>query len=267
MTDFLTITETPGALLNAEQMGRMALRYSLAADLGAGRRVLDASCGAGSGLGLLVDAAQTLVGSDYSTAALTLAQQASAGRIALAAADAQHLPYAAGAFDLILSFEAIYYLPRPTAFLRECCRLLADGGHLLLSTSNPDWPYFAPGALSVHYPAAPELAQWLHDADFASVQLFGSLPVDAAASGLSAVRARARQRLLRIGLLRRDNRLTRALKRLSYGALTPLPAMLPATAALPSPWAELTPLAAEQPDRRHRVIFAVGESRGLERFL
>lgn len=50
----LTITETPGALLNQEQMGRMALRYSLAADLGAGRRVLDASCGAGSGLGLLV---------------------------------------------------------------------------------------------------------------------------------------------------------------------------------------------------------------------
>jgi SAM-dependent methyltransferase len=258
MADFLTITETPGALLNAEQLGRMVLRYSLATDLGAGRRVLDASCGAGSGLGLLVDAAHTLVGSDYSTAALTLAQQASAGRIALAAADAQHLPYAAGAFDLILSFEAIYYLPRPVAFLRECRRVLDVGGRLLLSTSNPDWPYFAPGALSVRYPTAPELATWLTAAGFAAIQIFGSLPVDAAASGLGAVRAQARQRLLRIGFLRRDNRLTRALKRLSYGALTPLPAMLPASAALPTPWAELTPIAADRPDRRHRVIFAVG---------
>lgn len=259
MTDFLTITETPGALLNAEQMGRMALRYSLAADLGAGRRVLDASCGAGSGLGLLMDAAHTLVGSDYSTAALTLAQQASAGRIALAAADAQRLPYAAGAFDLILSFEAIYYLPQPVAFLRECRRVLDVDGRLLLSTSNPDWPYFAPGALSIRYPAAPELATWFTAAGFAAVHLYGSLPVSAARGG--AVRAQARQRLLRIGFLRRDNRLTQFLKRLSYGALTPLPAMLPEAAALPSPWAELTPIAADRPDRRHRVIFAVGACR------
>jgi SAM-dependent methyltransferase len=255
MTDFLTITETPGALLNAEQMGRMALRYSLAADLGAGRRVLDASCGAGSGLGLLMDAAHTLVGSDYSTAALTLAQQASAGRIALAAADAQRLPYAAGAFDLILSFEAIYYLPQPVAFLRECRRVLDVDGRLLLSTSNPDWPYFAPGALSIRYPAAPELATWFTAAGFAAVHLYGSLPVSAARGG--AVRAQARQRLLRIGFLRRDNRLTQFLKRLSYGALT----LLPANAALPSPWAELTPIAADRPDRRHRVIFAVGACR------
>jgi SAM-dependent methyltransferase len=260
MTDFLTITETPGALLNAEQMGRMALRYSLAADLGAGRRVLDASCGAGSGLGLLMDAAHTLVGSDYSTAALTLAQQASAGRIALAAADAQRLPYGAGAFDLILSFEAIYYLPQPVAFLRECRRVLDADGRLLLSTSNPDWPYFAPGALSIRYPTAPELATWFTAAGFAAVHLYGSLPVSAA-RGLGAVRAQARQRLLRIGFLRRDNRLTQFLKRLSYGALTPLPAMLPASAALPSPWAELTPIAADRPDRRHRVIFAVGARR------
>ena len=47
MNDFLSITETPGALLNAEQMGRMTLRYSLAAELAAGRRVLEVSCGAG----------------------------------------------------------------------------------------------------------------------------------------------------------------------------------------------------------------------------
>ena len=37
--DYLSITETPGTLLNREQLGRMVLRYSLAAELGTRRRV------------------------------------------------------------------------------------------------------------------------------------------------------------------------------------------------------------------------------------
>lgn len=126
------------------------------------------------------------------------------------------------------------------------------------STSNPDWPYFAPSTLSIRYPATPGLAAWFTAAGFAAVHLYGSLPVSGR-QDLGAVHAQARrQRLLRIGFLRRDNRLTQFLKRLSYGVLTPLPALLPASAALPSPWAELTPIAANRPDRRHRVIFAVG---------
>ena len=260
MADFLAITETPGALLNAEQMGRMALRYSLAAELAAGRRVLEVACGAGIGLGLLLNAAGALTACDYSLAGLSLAQQASGVRVPLAAADAHNLPYASAAFDLILSFEAIYYLAQPGAFLRECRRLLAMNGRLLLSTSNADWPYFAPGALSVSYPDATELAGLLHAAGFVEVLLYGSLPVDQTLSPLGAWRARARRYALRASFLQRDHRLTQLLKRASYGALTPLPPMLPATARISAPFAELTPLPADQRDRRHRVLFAVARS-------
>ena len=91
MNDFLSITETPGALLNAEQMGRMALRYSLAAELAAGRRVLEVSCGAGVGLNLLAAAARTVTACDYAASVLPLAQQAAGVRVPLAAADAQAL--------------------------------------------------------------------------------------------------------------------------------------------------------------------------------
>ncbi|MFC1465281.1 MAG: class I SAM-dependent methyltransferase [Candidatus Brachytrichaceae bacterium NZ_4S206] len=259
MTDFLSITETPGALLNREQLGRMALRYSLAAELAGGRRVLEVACGAGVGLGLLLGVARSLAACDYSTAALALAQQSTGAQVLLAAADAQHLPYAAGAFDLIVSFEAIYYLPQPAAFLSECHRLLAAGGRLLLSTSNPEWPFFAPGALSVHYPTAPELARLLQEAGFQSVALYGSLPVDRMLSPWGAARARVRRLLLGVSVFRSDNLLTRALKRLGYGTLTPLPPLLPASMRLADPFHELTPLQADQPDRRHRVLFALAE--------
>jgi len=257
MSDFLSITETPGALLNNEQLGRMTLRYSLAAEMAVGRRVLEVSCGAGIGLGLLLGSARSLTACDYSPAVLALAQHTVGAQVALTAADAQCLPYTIDTFDLLFSFEAIYYLPQPDAFLRECRRLLTTGGRLLLSTSNPDWPYFVPGALSVHYPSASELVRLLQEAGFFAIELYGSLPVDQAISRIGAVRARLRRVVLRAGILRHDNALTRTLKRLGYGALTPLPALLPAALRVPAPFAQLTPLSLEQPDRRHRVLFAV----------
>lgn len=259
-TDFLTITETPGALLNAEQMGRMALRYSLAAEMATGRRVLEVSCGAGIGLGLLLDDARSIAASDYSTAAVQLASSALRASVALTTADAQFLPYQDGAFDLILSFEAIYYLPNPGAFAHECHRLLSEHGRLLLSTSNPGWPYFAPGALSIQYPSAPELAALLRNAGFA-VTLYGSLPIDRSISRVGVLRAWLRRRALRVAFLRRDNRLTRVLKRASYGGLTALPPLLTASQRISTPFVHLAPIDADQPDERHRVIFAVAERR------
>lgn len=259
MTDFLAIIETPGALLTVEQLSRMALRYSLAAEMAGGRRVLEVACGAGVGLGLLIGVARSLAACDCSASALALAHRSVGKQVMLTAADAQQLPYAAGAFDLILSFEAIYYLPQPPAFLSECHRLLSSDGRLLLSTSNPNWPFFVAGALSVHYPSVPELAHLLQEAGFQNIALYGSLPVERALSPLGAVRARVRRLLLGVSIFRRDNALTRTLKRLGYGTLMPLPPLLPASLRVANPFHELTPLQLDRPDRRHRVLFALAE--------
>lgn len=113
-----------------------------------------------------------------------------------------------------------------------------------MSTSNPDWPFFVPGALSIHYPSAPELARLVQEAGFANVALYGSLPVERSWSRLGTVRAQLRRLLLRSDLFRRDHALTRLLKRLGYGTLTPLPALLPASWRMAHPFRELTPLQA-----------------------
>lgn len=254
--DYLSITETPGSLLNREQLGRMVLRYSLAVELAAGRRVLEVSCGAGIGFELLAAVAQQFNACDYSTRVLALAQKAAVGHVPLAAAHAQALPYQNASFDLLVSFEAVYYLPYPAAFAAESWRVLAPGGQLLLGASNPDWPYFVPGALSAHYPSANALAALLAAAGFDQVQLYGSLPVDTTVSQIDTLRSRLRQAVSGIGLFRRNNVLTRMLKRASYGALVALPVTLPKTINIDDPFAQLTPIDPHCVDRRHRVLFA-----------
>ena len=161
MHDFTSITEMPGSYLNAEQMMRITQRYHLAAALAQGKDVLEVACGAGIGLGVLQEAARSLAGCDYTLPVLTMAQAHYTQRVPLLCADAQALPFAAASFDLVLAFEAIYYLKQPQCFLREANRLLRKDGTLLIGTSNPDWPHFAAGQMSVHYPTLPELAALL----------------------------------------------------------------------------------------------------------
>ncbi|MCC9077639.1 methyltransferase domain-containing protein [Litorilinea aerophila] len=262
MPDYLSITEVPGAPVNREQLGRMVLRYSLAAALADGRPTLEVGCGAGIGLGLLLDRAAPLVACDGSFGAVSLARQSLGHAVPLAQADAHYLPYREDTFDFIFSFEMIYYLARPIQFLGECHRLLTRGGQILVGTSNPDWPFFVPGQLSVHYPTAPELVSWLRAAGFESIHLYGSLPVDQMGRRFHTVLvAWLRRHLLRLGILAQDNRLTRLLKRLSYGHLTPLPRQLSRTMGVAAPFRELTAIDPGQRDRRHRVLFVLGRAR------
>jgi hypothetical protein len=53
--------------------------------------------------------------------------------------------------------------------------------------------------------------------------------------------------------------LTRLLKRLAYGALTPLPAELPPVTEI-DPQLGLTPIDPTKPDDHHRVIFILAQA-------
>jgi SAM-dependent methyltransferase len=258
MQDFTPITETPGSGLNAEQLARIRQRYELAATLARGKDVLEVACGAGSGLGLLQQQARFLVGCDYTASVLRLAQAHYGQRVPLVGADAQQLPFADHCFDLLLSFEAIYYLPKIELFLAEAQRVLRDDGVLLLCTSNPDWPPFVPGQMSVYYPNLPALATLLAAAGFPRIQFYGALPLPDTRPPHKILLATLRKYALRYQLFTADTALTRRLKQLAYGRLHPLPAELPLT-ALPNDAdnADLTPLPTTAPDRRHRVLFGV----------
>ncbi len=53
--------------------------------------------------------------------------------------DAAHLPFANRSFDRIVIASVLEFVPDPGRCLRECRRLLAPGGRLLLLTPRPLW--------------------------------------------------------------------------------------------------------------------------------
>jgi ubiquinone/menaquinone biosynthesis C-methylase UbiE len=260
-TDYTAVTELGGSRLNSEQMVRFAHRYAAAATLTAGR-TLEVACGAAIGLGALAASGRPVVGLDYTPTVLMGAQAHYQGRLPLLCADSQRLPVASAAFNAVLCLEAVYYFPDPAAFLAEARRVLAPGGRLLVGSSNPDWPYFVPGLLARSYPTAPELAGWLQAAGFAPVQLYGAVAAHRATARHAAV-SQLRQRLLRSPVRPLVAPFAERLKRIVYGQLLPLPDEMPlpmlrhTVATL-----ELEQLPINQPDRVHRVIYALGEASG-----
>ena len=261
MPNFTAITELPHSLLHEEQWSRLLQRYHLGARLAQGKDVLEVACGAGIGLGLLRQQARSVVGCDYTGQVLAIAKRHYGQRVPLVCSDAHHLPFGEQHFDLILAFEAIYYLHQLDWFLAEARRLLRPAGVLLLCTSNPTWPHFVAGQMSVHYPDLPELAARLTAAGFAHQQFYGALPLSDATQPHKTVLATLRKYALRYKALTAHSPLTRRLKQLTYGRLRALPAELsPAHLPTTGVAADLTPLSATMPDRRHRVLFGVAQS-------
>ena len=107
-----------------------------------GKRVLEIACGRGGFVRELASRGATVFGADFSASALRIAQEKilAAGRngirVGLARADAHHLPYAAGSFDVVISCETIEHLLDPRAALAEMARVCKTGGLLYLTTPN-----------------------------------------------------------------------------------------------------------------------------------
>ena len=105
------------------------------------RRVLDAGCGVGRHLGPLLDAGFQVWGADCDPQVLKLLQARLADAPAAAAhlvqADLNRLPFASGAFDLVVSVNVINHGAAATFrdYCRELARVLQAGGHLFIFTS------------------------------------------------------------------------------------------------------------------------------------
>ncbi len=136
-------------------------RYLFARGLVAGRTVLDIACGEGYGTALLAQVATEAVGADIAAATILHARrQFPRPNLRFLAADARALPFPAGQFDAVVSFETIEHVPDPEACLDAFARVLAPGGLLVVST--PDRASFA--ALGV--PANPHHHREMDAAEF-----------------------------------------------------------------------------------------------------
>jgi 2-polyprenyl-3-methyl-5-hydroxy-6-metoxy-1,4-benzoquinol methylase len=155
-------------------------RYRFAKDFVRGKRVLDIACGEGYGsAGLARAGATSVMGVDLSA---NVCEQARLKYgIDARQGDALAIPLADRSVDVIVSFETIEHVSDPPAFLRECARVLAPEGTLIVST--PNRPVYSGEATHnpfhrIEYDEHEFVA--LLQAQFQSVRLFTQFPRSAA---------------------------------------------------------------------------------------
>jgi SAM-dependent methyltransferase len=107
-----------------------------------GDRALDVGCGAGHRAVALAQVVAHVTGVDLTPAMLERARalQAEAGlaNLTWAEADATALPFADGAFDLVLSQAMFHHAADPDATLKEMRRVCAAGGRIAVSDLTPE---------------------------------------------------------------------------------------------------------------------------------
>jgi len=252
--DYSVITERPGLGVTQEQLAMLYTRYCTAAGFCEGKHVLEIACGPGIGLGFLAHKASRVVGGDIDESLLHLAQEQYRGRknIELKIFDAHHLPFTNRSFDVIVLFEAIYYLENPHRFLEECRRVLCKGGALLICMANKECPEFVSSPFSVRYLSASELFGLLSEHGF-DTEIFGAFPLEVAGIKGRAV-SLARRVVTALRLMPGSLKVRAILKRVFYGRLVVLPQELKAgmTEAYP-----LTPISLGSQYAQYKVLYSI----------
>jgi SAM-dependent methyltransferase len=101
---------------------------------------LELGCGSGHHSRQLTYYCKHLTATEYDAAKITACETE---KISFAAADAQNLSeYASGSMDLIYSSNMIEHLPRVDNCLRECSRILKEGGIIVHTVPNRTWKLF-----------------------------------------------------------------------------------------------------------------------------
>ena len=136
MAEFTGERVIPGEV-DIDLLNEHLARYTFAARLARGKRVLDAGCGAGYGSAELANTADSVTGIDLAPAAIEFARAHYVlPNLAFEQASCASLPYDDGSFDLVVAFEVIEHLENWRDFLCEARRVLAGNGQFIISTPN-----------------------------------------------------------------------------------------------------------------------------------
>lgn len=113
-------------------------RYIFASAYVKGKKGLDIACGSGYGASYLKrKGAKEVLGGDISKEALRFTSTSyKQDGLSFVRLDAASLPFPANYFDVIVSFETIEHLKDYEGFLRECKRVLRNGGIFVCSVPN-----------------------------------------------------------------------------------------------------------------------------------
>jgi len=254
MADYSTVTETPGVKASAEQIERLYHRYHFARQFCQDKDVLEAACGAGQGLGYLAEVARSVAGTDIDEKCLAYARKTYGDRpdIVIQQMDAESPSFEDGSFDVIILYEALYYLEHPENFIENSYRMLRKGGILLICSVNREWTDFNPSPYSKKYYSAKELYDLLV-ARFSKVQIYAAFS-DEPDSLKDKIVSAIKRTAVALHIIPKTMRGKELLKRVFFGRLAPLPA------EVRDGLADYTPPSAinlDTPDLHHKVIYSV----------
>jgi ubiquinone/menaquinone biosynthesis C-methylase UbiE len=219
-----SVTETPDTKATSEQLERLYSRYRFALDFCDGKDVLEVGCGAGQGLGYIARIAKMVVGGDIDEQILDFARKTYSGnrKIEIRKIDAQNLPFENEGFDVVILYEAIYYLASPSKFIKEALRVLRKQGTLIICSVNKEWPDFNPSPYSYKYFSALELFGILKDNSFVDVALYGGCRISAE-GWKSKITSFFKRTAVFLNLMPKTMRGKQFLKRMFFGKLYPMP--------------------------------------------
>jgi SAM-dependent methyltransferase len=250
MPDFSTVTELAGDEVSQEQVERICHRYYWAGGYCAGKDVLEVACGSGQGLGYLSQTAKSLAAGDYDAKILSIAKAHYGDQFELKQFDAQDMPFEDSSKDVIILFEALYYLPSAAKFVAECKRILRPDGRVLIANANKDLYDFNPSPYTYEYHGVVELERLFAEHGF-QAEYFGHLPVGEVSLRQKVLRP-VKKLAVSLGLIPKTAEGKKLLKRLVFGGLVKMPSEV--TEGM-FPYQEPSRLPTGTPDKDHKVIY------------
>jgi SAM-dependent methyltransferase len=250
MVSFADVTELAGDEVSQEQVARVCTRYGWAARYCQGKDVLEVACGTGPGLGLLAATSRTFTAGDISEVILARGRSHYGARLDIRVLSAEALPFNDQSLDVVILFEALYYVPNAEQFVRECKRVLRPNGHVLISNANKDLPDFNPSPYSTVYHGVVELGGLFTAAGF-NAEFFGDIPVTSLSWRQKIFRP-IKRIVVALNLMPRSMAGKKLLKRLVFGEMSRFPAEItPAMAAASNAPRSVR---GDVPDQTHKVI-------------
>ena len=104
--------------------------------------VLDVGCGSGLFFSQVADKAKIVVGVDTSRNLLFKAKEHADDfqNVSVLQADADHLPFRDGLFDLVFSFTVLQNMPKPTETLSKLKQITKPGGSVVVTGLKKAFP-------------------------------------------------------------------------------------------------------------------------------
>ena len=112
-----------------------------------------------------------------------------ADRCSILCGDAMRLPYQDDTFDRAVSFESIYFWPDPVRGLKEICRVLKQGGKVMIASEMTDpekGKFWAKRCEGMTIYTAEQLASFLSEAGFSDVKVHKTRKVWCAVEGVKS---------------------------------------------------------------------------------